>query len=47
MLSDIRDYKNLHLGAKSVIDIEIKDMPRTLELIKLGKMIQMYGQLIV
>ena len=46
MLSDIRDYKNIH-DTMTVTDIEIKDMPRTLELIKLGKMIQMYGQLIV
>jgi hypothetical protein len=47
MLSDIRDYKNLQPNPRTVTDIEIKDMPRTLELIKLKKMIQMYGQLIV
>lgn len=47
MLSDIRDFKNLQPNPRTVTDIEIKDMPRTLELIKLGKMIQMYGQLIV
>jgi hypothetical protein len=47
MLSDIRDYKNLQPNPRAVTDIEIKDMPRTLEMIKLGRMIQMYGQLIV
>jgi hypothetical protein len=47
MLSDIRDYKNMQKEGKHVVDIEIKDMPRTMELIKLGKMIQQYGQLIV
>jgi len=43
MLSDIRDFKNYQPYPRTVTDIDIKDMPRTLEMIKVGKMIQMYG----
>lgn len=49
MLSDIRDvkYNKRKQGEFAIKDVEISEMKRTNDLLKVGKMILQYGQLLV